>query len=459
MSDLPQVVADPSIQVDRPEIWHSDAAPRISDKFAGVRLVAMPPTWKTTVPMLYTFVLFYEDLTREELAAFFGRAMEIGAVNPRPVSRSVIELASLFHPLLYQAMSAENLGLSRCEWRDGSAAMATPETYLQSLLFLAGCTLSAAVIQDRFSRGNIESKLSRLWQAAQHARRGAVSSIDPAEIESFVVACAERTDDPYEQLIQIKKMYGRVLGQLGGSLTVPTKLLRAERLTDSQQTRFGGVIDRMRELLRDQLECLIAYGSAVTSDDFADYDLIVVVKDSARALRMLAGVHPQHDGLELNLSVYDHDDFLSFQRCSGDNLDYGALCIYGETLIPVKQRSDLLFRNFSFAFIRMRQLLGMAAHLAEMGIHADSTTTSLYNYFVKIPIHIAKGVRGAMRKPLTKEVIESEMRRDLGYDVAVATEMCSGGQAWRAIADAYCATRSALASLNIESGAFEVVRP
>ena len=196
----------------------------------------------------------------------------------------------------------------------------------------------------------------------------------------------------------------------------------------------------------------------MTSTEFSDYDLILVVRDSGRALRLLAGLHPIYAGRELNLSVYDDSDFISFQSCSGDNLDHAALCISGGTTVPVKPTKDLLFRNFSFAFIRLRQLLGMAAYLSKVGIHADSSTTSLYNYFVKIPMHIVKGVRGAMRQPIAKEAIGESMRAALGYDFVEATRMCANGQTWRAIADAYHATHATIHNLNAEFGAFEIIR-
>jgi hypothetical protein len=118
---------------------------------------------------------------------------------------------------------------------------------------------------------------------------------------------------------------------------------------------------------------------------------------------------------------------------------------------------DLLFRNFSFAFIRLRQLLGMAAYLSEAGIHADSTTASLYHYFVKIPMHIVKGVRGAMCRPIAKEAIEAGMRATIGYDVAGSIRLCQEAQAWRAIANAYQATHATIHALNAELGAYQVV--
>ena len=37
--------------------------------------------------------------------------------------------------------------------------------WLQSVVFLAAVTLSAAIVQGRWSRGTIESKFDRLWQA------------------------------------------------------------------------------------------------------------------------------------------------------------------------------------------------------------------------------------------------------------------------------------------------------
>lgn len=434
-------------------------------KFAGVRAVTMPPTWKPEDPAVYTFSFFHEDLTRDELQAFFTLATKRGVPNPRPVSRSLIELASLFHPLLYEMSisggveGAEDFfaDMGRGVWLGGGDAgvLATPRRYLQSLVFLAGCTLSAAVIQNRYSPGNIDSKLGRLWQTAQYARRGLVEGIDPAELEQFVRDCSARTDEPYLQLIDLKKAYGRTLGAIGAGIEARPAVVRASPLDEARRARFAGIPEVLRELTGNEVECILAYGSAVTSDTFADYDLIVVVRDAARALWRLRGADPEHRGRELNCSIYDRDDFTAFQRCSGDNLDRGVLCLYGEAEVPVKPRADLLFRNFSFAFIRLRQLLGMAAFLAREGVHANTATTaSLYNYFVKIPMHIVKGVRGSMGDPNAKEKIEAEMLRELEYDLRRAAAQCLTGDPWRAISDAYHATHATIGLLNAEYRAF-----
>jgi len=376
------------------------------------------------------------------------------------VSRSLVEIASLFHPFLYERTIAEKdsafaAGLRPGLWADkASRHLVSAHTYMQSLLFLAGCTLSAAVIQDRFSSGTIESKLGRLWQAAQYARRGALPGVDPVELEAFIRHSAGSTADPYGRLMTIKKKYAEVLRAIGSDITAKPAVLPAAQLSRAQRERFDGVIATMHRLLPRDVECIIAYGSAVTSAQFSDYDLIVVVRDGERALRRLAGAHPRHDGRELNISVYDAGDFVPFQRCSGDNLDHAALCIEGTTVVPVKPRMELLFRNFSFAFVRLRQLLGMAAHLAKEGIHADCSTASLYNYFVKIPMHIVKGVCGAMGQPIAKEMIGHDMRTRLGYDFVAAATMCTEGAAWRAITDAYHATHATIHALNEELHAF-----
>src|SRR5215471_16869995 len=94
----------------------------------------------------------------------------------------------------------------------------------------------------------------------------------------------------------------------------------------------------------------------------------------------------------LSMSVYDNEDFIAFQTMSGDNLDHNARCIYGETEIPIKPPTDLMIRNFSFAFIRLRQLLGMAGYLSSEKCHSGiQNQTNLYEYFIKIPMHIMKG--------------------------------------------------------------------
>src|SRR6185369_17304913 len=98
---------------------------------------------------------------------FFEVATRLGLPNPRPISRPLLELASLFHPLLFASLTTrdgDGFRLTRFDQRLRARRLAQANSldlvryYLQSQLFLAGCTLSAAVIQQRHSDGTLDSK-------------------------------------------------------------------------------------------------------------------------------------------------------------------------------------------------------------------------------------------------------------------------------------------------------------
>ncbi|HJU12432.1 MAG TPA: hypothetical protein VJ728_16230 [Candidatus Binataceae bacterium] len=444
----------------------------VSDKFAGYEFVAMPATWNTKEPTIFTFVLFYEELNRDELHRFFKLASQLNVPNPRPVSPELVSLASLFHPLLFLAFVSarqdESSGhgvfgttLKACRLTRGlspSGQYGGARYYLQSLLFLAGCTLSAAVIQNRFSFGTIESKLNRLWQACLYARRFKRINLSTSGIEAFVRACgSDILSDPRQRLIDIKQQYGHTLSSLGEDLEFDTVAIAREPLYGVDKKRFG-FIDLLSEQLLGNLQCVLVYGSSVTSVRFADYDVILVVRDSRSALMRLMGSSPRYADKDINLSVYGVDDFFAFQAVSGDNLNHNARCVYGQTCIPIKSQTALAVRNFSFAFIRLRQLLGMAGFLAQHGRHfARQSHHHLYEYFVKIPMHIVKGVNSVWGKPVSKEVINTSIREELDYGIDEQMELIESGRECEAIANAYLTTLAVIGQLNERFNVFEKV--
>jgi hypothetical protein len=444
----------------------------ISTHYVGFQVVIMPPTWKEREPACFTFIIFEEELTRKELHLFFEAGASLRLPNPRPISRRLLELASIFHPLFYKSFTSGR-GLAQAEGElatfirrlspyrlkvtiesvlDGASA----RYFIQSLLFLAGCTLTAAVIQNRFSPGTIESKLNRLWQAAQYGKRFGYEKLNALNLEEFVIQCsADKNMGDVAQLIEIKKAYGKALNALSDGIVVKCCAVKQEELSLADKARFGFIKD-LRSLLGRNLQCVLVYGSSVTSRDFADYDLVMVVNNAHEALIKLAGTNPLYEGKEINLSIYDMEDFMAFQSMSGDNLNHNARCIFGEAEIPIKPDADLMVRNFSFAFIRLRQLLGMAGYLSKQKLHSGlQNQTNLYEYFVKIPMHIMKGVRSVAHEPIAKEYINDWTAAELGYNLNEQMTLLRMRCFMEAIANAYLATHGVISHLNDYYNVFE----
>lgn len=441
------------------------------NKYAGYRIVTMPPGWREKEESDFTFVLFNEELTPSELRDFFTIATAQQLINPRPVSRNLLELSSLFHPLFFERFRQEAATDPADEAYsqfiqslktyhpllsvNADTGMGTNRYYLQSLLFLAGCTLSAAIIQNRFTEATIQSKLDRLWQVSFYLESLEIDTITREALQQFVLQCGYATDSPsFDRISAIKKMYGRLLTALSSGVATTPLLVKESPLTPAQQERFGFAAD-LHSMLTENLLAIFVYGSSVTSESFADYDVILYVKDADAALRKLSGQNPTYKGVDINISVYDEGDFYGFQSLSGDNLDQHVLCLYGEAVIPVKSAADLLYRNFSFGYVRMRQLLGMAGFLAKEGTHSGlEGKANLYQYFIKIPMHIAKGMRAAMHAPNNKELINQWTKVTLNYAIEEQVAFCENGRPWKAISNAYAATLKLLYVLNDTYHAF-----
>ncbi len=443
----------------------------VSERYVGFQVVVMPPTWRPNDLRLFTFVIFEEELARPQLHRFFEVSVRLGIENPRPVSRRLLELASILHPLFFSSFKrrcgvdvvhgpleefSDRLRACRLTATEALTVNCSPvQFYLQSLLFLAGCTLSAAVVQNRFSLGTIESKLNRLWQGAQYAKRFGYTRLAALQLDQFVIECDQNKARPVSQLIQIKKAYGQALAAMYDTQSVELKTVSQENLTQADKERFG-FIDDLRQVVGANLLCVLSYGSSVTSIDFHDFDLVLIVKDATAALERLTGTSPSYRNKEINLSIYDSNDFMPFQTMSGDNLNHNARCLFGETQIPIKSSYDLMLRNFSFAFIRLRQLLGMAGYLAKQKTHGGlQNATNLYEYFVKIPMHIMKGVRSVAHESISKEYINSWTADALGYDLNEQLLLLKHGRFSEAISNAYLATQDVITHLNMRYQIFE----
>jgi hypothetical protein len=414
---------------------------------AACTSVRMPPTWRGPEWIPYTFVFAEARPSAAAVHAFYTAAARSGIPNPRLFWPDTVALASLFHPLFFAA--AGNGTLDPAIWVGarsgrtlaGSSGVATVRFWLQSTMFLAGVTLSAAIVQSRWSAGTIASKLDRLWQAAQY--------VPALRLTDVVRACARGPCD-VELLIELKRVFARALASLADGLDYPGVTLAAEPPDDASRRRFG-FVEKLRRDLGDNLRCVIAYGSSVTSPVFADYDLILVVDDAPASLRRLAASHPSYRDVELNLSVFDETEFRVFQSISGDNLTDHTRCLHGEVVVPVKPADDLLLRNYSFGFVRLRQLIGMAAHAVgrPLGDGSDEKR-SLYGYFAKIPLNVMKGIRAALGEPVAKDEIAAWMRSELDYDAELQLRDCIDGRADAAISTAAWATAEVMTRMNGE---------
>lgn len=425
--------------------------------YVGHDIVYMPPGWKDIFPVPYTFVYAGMELTAEEYIAFFRIARIKGFKNPRLFTPRTLGYASCFHPSFYHALrrhqlvAPEVLGnyikeqniLRMHQPVSHELDIVSVKYWLQSVIFLAGVTLSAAVIQNRWSIGTLESKLNRLWQLAQYKDTRGLESIKELKTEAFVLNCASRlTTEPVQVLKDLKSFYSIGLRRLADGIPSDKKELKEANLTSEQKARFGFVRD-LKAVFGRNLRCIIVYGSATNSSQFADYDLIIVVKDLHDALERIAGKSPKYNGLELNISLFDETDFQSYQLVSGDNLADHALCLYGSIVVPHKPSTDLVARNYSFGFIRFRQLLGMAAHYGNIRSDTDDKR-NLLNYFIKIPLNVFKGIQGCYGSIDTNEDIKRWTSTTLGFDVTALQQRAQEGFSMDSIASSAWATQEVM---------------
>lgn len=443
---------------ERPRVLGVEQLPA----YGGCVVVQMPPDWRFAPPESYSFVFTERELSLDEYSSYYRAFATVGLSNPRVLTPAALEMASLFHPMFWSALRRDAGQSNRAFFlphailvAPSSTPVATPRYYLQSALFLAGVTLSAAVVQNRWSRGTIESKFTRLWLAGAMASSGRLPELEELGLQEFVASRVPCLAAPNHQLLMdLKQAFSTALKSITRELAGGAVVLSQSNLTSDMAQRFG-FIDDLREILGRNLIAAIAYGSSVTSDTFADYDVLVVVRNERAALERLAGSNPTYRGTELNLGVYDESSFWQWQLASGDNLSLQGLCLYGEIEVPEKSIGDLLARNFSFGFIRLRQILGMAAFASVTSLHdQDDDKRNLYGYFLKIPANIVKGTRGASGLCVEKTAIQRWIRDRMGYAVEPLMEKCAQGAAGDALSAAAWCTQRVLEELNREHPTF-----
>lgn len=417
----------------------------------NIRIVERPPTWRGYSYSI-TYLLPDHEPAADELVGIHRWAYRENLPNPRVIAPSLLQWSSLFNPRFFAAVAAERGGWeSRLSWTCPDQAprdRELPHLWLESTLFLAGVTFSAAIIQSRHSPGTIASKYDHLWQAGVLADTGVAPELRALDLLETVRAFAADTEaDGVERLLAIRRQF-----MAAWALIAPpcgdVEVMSECRLPREFADRFG-FVDDLRKRCGRGLHAVIVYGSSVSSEGFSDYDLLVVAEDAEALLRRLAGQSPKWRAKEMNMGIYSPNELIVMQRLSGDNLtDYGV-CLWGAAPVVRKSVSKLLARNFSFGILRQRQQLGMLSRAVGKPMPADGDDRrNLHEYFVKIPANVAKGTLGALGERWPKERVQEWMMSELGFDAVGEQRRAKMGNPAQALANSALATGKVLTTLN-----------
>ncbi|WFU25146.1 hypothetical protein QA649_02550 [Bradyrhizobium sp. CB1717] len=417
-----------------------------------VHTVEHPPTWRPE-PLKVTFLTLSADVSGENLLRAFQWARNAGLPNPRVISPALLRWSSAFHPAFFRsAQGWSSRQFSSISFPTGHFLNdwgRREKFHLQSLVFLAYVTLSAAIIQNRWSTGTIASKLDKLWHASDPGR---LSHLHEPGLRDEVRRLASAPPGP-DILLGIKHLFADALRVLSGDIHASKVSMRQAKLPPALAERFGFLGSLLHSVAK--IQAVIVYGSSVSSEIFADYDIVLVVEDADATLKALCGTTPSFNGKELNISVYSQDELWTMQLISGDNLaDYG-LCLYGEALLPEKTTELLLARNFSFGMIRQRQQLGMIPSAQDNDDPTDDRR-NLYGYFVKIPANVVKGTYGAVGQRWPKERVHDWLRERCGFDPVAEQHEAINGDRALPLARSAVATMTALLRLNSELSVVQI---
>lgn len=418
--------------------------------------VDRPPTWRG-LPFRVSYIYTDRGVSGADLLDIYRWAAGEHLDSPRVISPFSLQWSSVFHPRFYHAAIRSGVdareALVPTQGPIGNDAL--QRLWLESVMFLASVTLSAAVVQSRCSSGTLASKFDRLWQAGKYASLGLIPGLSGHELMDEVTALAHSSGlTELDRLLAIRRCFEEVVNHLDGPGTVTEVHLAQGDVPAGLRPRFA-FLDDLKDRLGSELECVVVYGSSVNSENFADYDLVLVVKHPETVLRKLHGTSPSFAGKELNVGIYSAGELWRMQCLSGDNLAEYGLCIYGETRVPAKTAADLMMRNLSFGIVRQRQQLGMIGAALAQQPDAGDDLHNLFEYFVKIPANIAKGTFGAMNQRLSKDQVHEWLESVCGFRTPEMQRLAGNGDPGRALAESAVATGAALQALNER---FDIVR-
>ncbi|MCW8091145.1 hypothetical protein [Alteromonas sp. ASW11-130] len=412
------------------------------------RVVVRPPTWRET-PYEISYLLVEREVTSSELVQLLKWAATQGLKNPKVITPHMVRWSSLLHPRFYHAVCKGNAMYPPLYWHDPDLPndfTSLSRLWLESTQFLAGVTLCAAIIQNRYSRGTIESKLDKLWDAGRLANEGMIPALTSLNLHTEINELVRSQQSDQSKLFALRHWFKVILATLAPQ-TGQLKTMRTMPLPSEIAERFG-FVKALRQSLGHQLHAVIVYGSSVSSTNYADIDVLLIVKHSDEVLKKMAGTSPRWNGKELNMGVYSIEEFITMQQLSGDNLlDYG-ICIWGEAPVVHKPQAQLLARNFSFGAIRQRQQLGMLARQFSATRLPLEDRTNLHQYFVKIPANVAKGTLGATNQRLSKDQINHWLVSQTDFDMYRAQDEARKGDIQGALASSSLATGKVLSALN-----------
>lgn len=424
----------------------------------SVHSVEHARTWREEGFVIH-FILLLSEPSGEELLSVYVWANKQGFKNPRVISPQTLVWSSLFQPRFFASISGRlsipNSKSIRLTRRAGEQSFRVLQSlrecslfWLQSASFLASVTLSAAIIQGRWSNGTLASKYDRLWVTGLLSKSVAPDLARLNLLDRVRDLAADRNAPAIERLLAVRRLYESVIEVLAVGVPASRVRMRAIPSSDERFARFGFVNELRAQI--NELEAIIVYGSSISSEHFADYDVVLVVKDPEAVLRRLENVNPHWSGKELNIGVYSPTELWSMQLLSGDNLANYGVCIFGEVELPAKSVPLLLARNLSFGMVRQRQQLGMIS-AALIGFPNDGDDRrNLYNYFVKIPSNIAKGTFGATGVPRCNEDIQEWLVTYCDFDTPTHQKRALNGHVASALASSAVATGAALRRLNEE---------
>uniref|UniRef100_UPI001B8CDBCA hypothetical protein n=1 Tax=Collimonas silvisoli TaxID=2825884 RepID=UPI001B8CDBCA len=314
------------------------------DEVISVSVEKRPPTWRPT-PFEFSYILVSTEPSGKKMREIYSWSIANAYPNPRVISPFLIGLSAVFNPAFYDATVKKNVAnavtpASECCHLPLSTALAKVQFRLQSVLFLSAVTMSAAIVQSRWSQGTVASKYDKLWQAGQLADEGVVPELRKLDLKARVIELAtNQTITDVERLLAVRDLFEAAIDNLEVSTDAQAATMFADKVM-ARSDRFG-FVERLRRSIPG-LDAIVVYGSSISSDNFADYDLILVCEQPVAALRSLAGTSPVWNGKELNVGVYSRAELWRMQLLSGDNLsDYGV-CLFGTVTVPYKPVTELL---------------------------------------------------------------------------------------------------------------------
>ncbi len=301
---------------------------------------------------------------------------------------------------------------------EGSNRLERLALQTQSEIATRGSTLDVGIVHGRRDEGTVESKIHQLGRMYSLFRL-----LDLPTPEKLPKGLLRKGYDLTDILIEIKRRFVTLLGTLPEYGERLETVRKCANLTSAQREKFA-YVDMLKQIMGNDLEAVVAYGSSTKEENpqmYDDYDNYIVIKDGSidRVMESLKNKRFNHprDGKHIGINVVERRSFGKLNRINHapDEVRENGIVLYGEVEFPVPTEREVLERGTSYAVLRAKTLKSGAARFVP-NPEVMNNKPDLFAFFQKTQRFLMEAAlnRSEGLKTRSKATLDTRLREHQG---------------------------------------------